>query len=290
MFINFKNEPNLADEYGRHVPWIEIFNTSYNKVNIAECYLTNDTAGLAQGIISKKWYRIPKGDPMTIIPQRGFLIFYLDNKPTYGPFHTNFDPRDEGASNYVALINSNGKKLIDIFDFPDELRPSSHSYGYRYDYGCEKDEDGHIVYEKTFLTHFTPGSTNNHEISETKSDKMKKDDPTGLALSTIAMSVVFAALFIIYVMMKIFGKFGNVKISKSKVHETQKREIKSEDKKETNKELDSEKLAAIAMAMHYYFNEHRDEESEIITIDMPSARYSPWAQKELVIKRVIRKK
>jgi hypothetical protein len=290
MFINFEDEPNLADEYGRHVPWIEIFNTSYNKVNIAECYLTNDTAGLAQGIISKKWYRIPKGDPMTIIPQRGFLIFYLDNKPSYGPFHTNFDPRDEGASNYVALITPNGKKLIDLFDFPDELRPSSHSYGYRFDYGCEKDEHGHTLYEKTFLSHFTPGSTNNYEITETKSDIMRKNDPTGLALAVIAMSVVFAALFVIYIMLKIFGKWGNVKITKPKTHGISKTAINSEDRIIDEEEFNSEALAAITMAMHYYLNEYRDEESEIITIDMPSARYSPWAQKELVMKRVMRKR
>jgi hypothetical protein len=44
------------------------------------------------------------------------------------------------------------------------------------------------------------------------------------------------------------------------------------------------------MAMHYYLNAYRDEESEVITIDMPSARYSPWAQKNLVMKRVERKR
>jgi Na+-transporting methylmalonyl-CoA/oxaloacetate decarboxylase gamma subunit len=289
MFINHGDEPNFADEYGRHVPWVEIFNTSYNKVNIAECYLTNDTAGLAQGIISKKWYRIPKGDPKTLIPQRGFLVFFLDNKPTYGPFHTNFDPRDEGASNYVALISSNGKKLIDLFDFPDELRPSSQSYGYRYDYAGEKDENGKTVYHKTFLTHFTPASTNN-EITETRSDIMRKNDPFGIDMAVIAMSVVFAALFIIYIMMKIFGKFGNVKILKTKKHEPSKPEVKSVNKEHAKEGFDSEKLAAITMALHYCLNEYRDEESEIVTIDMPSARYSPWAQKALVMKRVTRKR
>jgi Na+-transporting methylmalonyl-CoA/oxaloacetate decarboxylase gamma subunit len=190
----------------------------------------------------------------------------------------------------VALISSNGKKIIDLFDFPDSLRPSSHSYGYRYDYGCEKDAAGNIVYNKSFLTHFTPGSTNNHEIVDTKSDKMKQNDPSGVALAIIAMSVVFAALFVIYIMLKIFGKFGNIKLVKHKTHETLKSEIKNENKKIDQEEFDSEKLAAITMAMHYYLNSYRDEESEIITIDMPSARYSPWAQKGLVIKKVVRRK
>ncbi|MCL2167853.1 MAG: OadG family protein [Lentimicrobiaceae bacterium] len=288
MFINNEDEHNLADEYGRHVPWIEIFNTSYNSVNIAECYLTNDTSGLAQGIISKEWYKIPKGDPKTLISERGFLIFYLDNSPTLGPFHTNFDPREASASNYVALISSSGKKLIHLFDFPDALRPSSQSYGYRYDYGEETDEDGKIIYEKTFLAHFTPGSTNHHEQSETKSDIMKQHDPIGMNMAIIAMSVVFGALFIIYIIMKIFGKWSNRKPKKQL--ETSTKEITMQGKKEKGEDFDSEKLAAVTMAMHYYLNEYRDEESEVITIDMPSARYSPWAQKNLVMKRVARKR
>jgi hypothetical protein len=58
-------------------------------------------------------------------------------------------------------------------------------------------------------------------------------------------------------------------------------------KTETNP--NNETAAAIAMALHLYSNSNRDEESEIITIDMPSARYSPWALKSLVMKRVIRR-
>jgi len=50
-----------------------------------------------------------------------------------------------------------------------------------------------------------------------------------------------------------------------------------------------EEIAAISLAIHLFLNSHKDEESEIITIDMPSARYSPWALKSLVMKRVIRK-
>jgi len=50
-----------------------------------------------------------------------------------------------------------------------------------------------------------------------------------------------------------------------------------------------EEIAAIALALNFHLNSYRDEESEIITIDMPSARYSPWALKGLTMKRVARK-
>ena len=85
-------------------------------------------------------------------------------------------------------------------------------------------------------------------------------------------------------MLKIFGKWANEKILNPFAQE----DIKNE-KKEASNELTDEKIAAITMAMHYYFNSYRDEESEVITIDMPSAHYSPWAQKNLVMKKVVRK-
>ena len=114
-----KNEDNYADEYGRHVPWVEIFNTAYNTVNITGCYLTDDTTGLARagkkgGEIPARWYRIPTDQKM-YMPQRSFLIFYLDNSPLYGPYHANFTPA-ESKTHYIALISSNGKELLDIVE------------------------------------------------------------------------------------------------------------------------------------------------------------------------------
>jgi hypothetical protein len=50
-----------------------------------------------------------------------------------------------------------------------------------------------------------------------------------------------------------------------------------------------EEIAAITVGLHLYLKAYRDEESEVITIDMPSARYSPWALKSLVMKRVVRR-
>ena len=53
--------------------------------------------------------------------------------------------------------------------------------------------------------------------------------------------------------------------------------------------LKGEELAAIGMALQLHFNNMHDVESEVITIDIPSAYYSPWAQKHLTMKRVVRK-
>lgn len=285
-----RNENNFIDEYGRHVPWIEIFNSAYNDVNVGECYLTNDTTGLSDGSGIKNWYRIPKGDPKTLIPQRSFVVFYMDNAPLYGTFHVNFDPTMEGASNYVALISSNGRTLIDILEFPDSLRNTSeHSYGYFED-GVKEVVDGNgvLVSNKGFLEYFTPGSTNKVFEGLTKSEKVAEQDPYGIGLALIFMLVVFVALTIIFLMLKLFGRMSRKKTTKPAVAAES---VKSQEKIPVQDEqITSEEVAAITMAMHLHFNDMHDTESEVITIETPSAHYSPWSQKHLVIKQVTRRK
>ena len=272
------NDSNYADEYARHVPWVEIFNTSYNSVNIAGCYLTNDTTGLHDGSGISRWYRIPKGDPLTLISQRSFLIFYMDNAPLYGTFHVNFDPSMEGASNYIALINSNGKKLIDIFEFPDSLRRAQHSFG------CQ--EDG-IRDSVGFLPYFTPSSTNKVLEGKTKAEELQERDPYGGGLSLIAMVVVFTALTIIFLFLKLFGRINRMKRLQAKKALPQ--EAIASALQEDDDDVTGEELAAIAVALRLHLGEKHDVESEIITLAAPPAPYSPWAQKHLAFKKVRRK-
>lgn len=291
MLIN--NVDNYIDEYGRHVPWIEIFNPAYNTLNVGECYLTNDTTGLHDGSGLNRWYRIPKGDPKTILPQRSFVVFYMDNAPLYGTFHVNFDPREEGSSNYVALISSNGRTLIDIFEYPDSLRRSTaHSYGY-FDDGVKEieDEHGKLTSNKGFLEYFTPGSTNKVFEGLTKSEQIALLDPHGWKLAMIAMAVVFLALITIYLMLKVFAKLNKRKTLMPAKAATGTDTISTGSKDEVSHEgLTSEELAAISMALHLHLTNMHDVESEIITIETPSAHYSPWAQKHLVLNKVSRKK
>lgn len=275
------NDSNYVDEYGRHVPWIEIFNTAYNSVNLAGCYLTDDTTGLATGD-TRHWYRIPTTDPTTLMPQRSSKIFFLDNHPLYGTYHANFDPR-ESKNHYVALINSNGKTLVDIFVYPEELLTSTQSYG------CYTDG---ITTEKGMLENITPGSVNKIQVGATKSEHLQKSDPHGLGLAIISISVVFSALIMIYIMLKIFGFVATRKGRQAKKEQVA---TVATGTGSTNVSADEagpsgEELAAITMALHMFFNSQHDEESEVITIDMPSKHYSPWSQKNLVMKRVVRRR
>lgn len=294
LMIN--NVDNLADEYGKHVPWVEIFNTSYNSVDIAGCYLTNDTTGFAAGDPSR-WYRIPLGDPKTVVPTRGFVIFYLDNLPTYGVFHTNFDPSEPTSSNYIALISQGGRKIIDFFEFPASLRDSTaiHTYGYKKDYGADSVLiDGILVKNKGELDYFTPGAQNYPIDEATKAEIVQQRDKYGLALMVIAMTVVFSSLFIIFVVMKLSGRLNALIPAWTKKYKDKKQGITSEpsvkDGVESTNVDSGEEMAAIGMALHLYFDTNHDYESEIITIETPKVHASPWAQKQLIHRRIPRRK
>ena len=289
-----KNVDNYADEYGRHVPWVEIFNTAYNTVNITGCYLTDDTTGLANaskkgGVIPAHWYRIPTDQKM-YMPQRSFLIFYLDNSPLYGPYHASFSP-EKSKTHYIALISSNGKELLDLVEYPVELRDTARTYGYLQDgirdpkaFKQGKRQDGELDY----LGDFTPASSNETGEKISKQEKLKRDDPYGIGMAIISMAVVFTALIMIYIMLKIFNRVSRRATQKSKAKEeaanAKVAAVKAEDDKEVEG-ANAEEIAAIGVALHLHFGSMHDEESEVITINMPSKHYSPWAQKELTMKK-----
>ena len=288
-----KNVDNYADEYGRHVPWVEIFNTAYNTVNITGCYLTDDTTGLAAagkkgGVIPANWYRIPTDQKM-YMPQRSYLIFYLDNSPLYGPFHTNFNPA-ESRTHYIALINANGKELLDLVVYPLDLRDTCRSFGYLQDdvrdaksFKQGKREAGELA----FLNDFTPASSNETGDKISKQDKLKRDDPYGIGMALISMAVVFTALIMIYIMLKIFNYVTRRATQKSKAQTsaTPAAAMTAKESQQEDDAVDGPTCAAIGVALHLHFNSMHDEESEVITINMPSKHYSPWAQKELTMKK-----
>ncbi len=282
--ILIKNDTNYVDEYGRHVPWVEIFNTAYNTVNVGGCYLTNDTTGISQidndavaEKLKRQWYAIPKGDPLTAIQQRSCVVFYLDANPTYGTFHVNFDPY---KTDYVALISSNGKNIIDIIQFPKEICEKTVAYG------CEKDGD---ITTRKVLSNFTPGSVNEIAAGESKADKLAKTDPYGISLTIMAMAVVFSVLIIIYVMLKLFARFSKTKKPAKETVVAAAATVQPNLAKEEDDSLNGEEIAAITTALHLHLNSQHDQESEIITIESPSAHYSPWAQKNLIFKKSPRK-
>ena len=125
----------------------------------------------------------------------------------------------------------------------------------------------------------------------TKSEKLMKSDPFGIGLAVISMAVVFSALVLIYVMLKVFG-IVNRRRQKKNAATQQTAATTAPFAPEPDKDEESitgQEIAAIATALHLHLNSFHDEESEIITIETQSAVYSPWSQKHLTIKRVQRR-
>lgn len=252
------NDSNYVDDYGNRSSWIEIFNSAYNSVNMAGMYLTNDPK-------NPKKYWIPTGDPITKVASRNYLVFYADNYPTRGILHLNFSLED---TNYLALYDVNGRTLIDEITFPQQQRDIS--YGRVTDGAKEW-----IILDKT-----TPKANNYTGVIETAGEKFVKMDPYGFGMALIAMSVVFLALMLLYIVFKNTRRIYAINLKKI---------FKKNEKflPEISEELDisGEVNAAIAMALHLYISEYHDHEEAVLTIKKVARTYSPWSSKIYSLRR-----
>lgn len=249
------NTDNYIDGYGQRSSWIEVVNLGYNSINIAGCYLTNDPA-------QPQKYLIPKGDPVTIISQRQFLVFFANGKSHHGVLHLNFTL--DSTHRFVGIYSSDGKSLIDSVTVPLSLPNTSY---------C-RIPDGENSWQVTSFT--TPNATNNlftHEV--TSGERFVQFDPFGIMMTCIAMLVVFTALFILY---RIFRFVGKMMQKPLRVKKMERRGV-DRTQEEQAAELSGEILAAVSAALYLYETEQHDQESEIITIQRVSRHYSPWSSK-----------
>lgn len=247
------NDSNYVDTYGQRSGWIEIFNSAYNTVDIGGMYLTNDPANPTK-------YWIPKGDPITQIAPRNYILFFADDAPTRGIQHLNFTL---GETDYLALYEVNGRTLIDAI----KLGPQ------KPDVSFGRLEDGGV--EWGFLEKTTPGANNYTGVIVTAGEKFGKMDPYGVGMAVIAMSVVFLALMLLYVVFKNTKKIYSINLKKLFA----KKEVAVEVAEVSQEEISGEVNAAIAMALHLYISELHDHEEAVLTIKKVARTYSPWSSK-----------
>jgi Na+-transporting methylmalonyl-CoA/oxaloacetate decarboxylase gamma subunit len=256
------NDSNYMDDFGRHSPWIEIFNSAYNKVNVGGMYLTDDLTRPTK-------YLIPKGQPVTSIPSRSYLVFWADSLTTRGILHLNFKP-DAGET--IALFDSNGKTLIDSMKVPSCLTQDI-SYG-RFSDGAP---------DKGFLEKTTPNANNNTKPRVTSGEEFEKFDPLGAGMTIIAMGVVFIALALLYLIFKTTGRLMKRDIRKQWIARKEMREKKGmpeyADKETSNGEITGEINAVLALTLYLYSSELHDAENTVLTINKVSRTYSPWSSK-----------
>jgi len=110
-------------------------------------------------------------------------------------------------------------------------------------------------------------------ISNITFDLSKLWDSNGIILTIIGYTVVFIALFLLFIAFKsLTGIVGLNLRHKHKISTGEKT-----DKKEFN--ISGDITAAISLALHLHFAEIHDFESAVITIKKIQKTYSPWSSK-----------
>ncbi|MDR3350819.1 MAG: lamin tail domain-containing protein [Prevotellaceae bacterium] len=281
------NTDDYEDDYGHKHGWIELFNTSRGTVDIGGCYVSNDRNNL-------KKYRIPKGDVLTKIKPRQHIVLWADNMPLRGTFHVNFTLTETDA---LYLISSNGRDIIDSLHFPTGAGPypvmdyiadnngnqvvikgnipsypiDNVSYGRLMDGEQTGGDNGWA-----FLVKTTPSSNNVILDSEAAAQRFLTFDPYGVIMAITAMSVVFVALILLYVVFKNIGRAsinsGRRKAEKAGV---------APDVVAVAQDAPGEVYAAVAAALYLYIQqeEAHDIENTILTINKVTRTYSPWSSK-----------
>lgn len=256
------NTDDYQDDFGQQSSWIELFNSSYGTVDIGGCYLTDDPDDLRK-------YPIPGGDILTAIKPRQHVIFWADNQPYRGTFHVSFDLEN---AKEILLVKSDGQTIIDRITVHKDLGENV-SYGRLEDGVGSTSGDGEGW---DIMTRTTP-STNNVTIGKTlKSRKLMGIDPHGAMMALMAMTIIFSALAVLYIIFKYIGKYN--------VRQGRKRAATklSKDMSEVGYgTLPGEAYAAIAMALYLYRQESEthDEESYVMTMQHTDRSYSPWSSK-----------
>lgn len=267
------NTSNLQDEYGQREAWIEIANVSFTTYNVRGMFITTDRSVLDPQMSvperMKRMSAIPSGEPRTALGGRQHLILFCNSLPSKGSMHLSV-PVDPSKPTWIGLYSGNATQLIDSVTVPviaDNLSYARH-------------KDGSANWVVKSAEQVTPGISNMTDIVETKTAKLKREDPYGFGITVLAMGIVFFCLALLFVFFTLFGFFmkhrsavANIQPVKAGVKTVEKTmEVASktstilQDGLKT-KGIDKEVyMAVIAMALKEYQDNVHDVESGVITI------------------------
>lgn len=271
------NDSSIVDDYGEHGAWIELFNSTYAPLEISSVYITTERVAAGETPDKSKMYAVPLGDVNTKIPKRQHVIFWADGKPTRGTFHTNFT-FNEGEDVYIGIYDANAITLIDEILIPADSISRGTSFARIEDgKGGVNDIKAWHVRDNSEGLHITPSSNNVITDSNDKVERFHQMDKGGVALSVMAMCIVFSALLLLCLCFMLISKIGAkvTRANKMKAQGLAPKEVAREDRPEHDS---GEVIAAIAMALHDHLDAH-DTEQTILTIHKVKKTYSPWSSK-----------
>ena len=98
----------------------------------------------------------------------------------------------------------------------------------------------------------------------------------GITVAIVGFLIVFASLSTLVVIFSRLPKIINMKFNRDKL---KRKNIKEETITQDDFIVEGNVTAAISLALHMYFNELHDEESNVVTIKKIKKAYSPWSSK-----------
>ena len=279
--------------------WVEFYNSSYSSTAVEQMFITTLSREEIQSVFDKNKgnkkkpkqilvelceaqpmdiYEIPRGDERhTKIAPRTHFVMEADGDPKSGTFHMPFI-FTQGKDNYIALYDVNGDLVDDV------TIPASLNYGETYAIKAEGRlpsvlDDGKTEWTvkdgKTLETAVTKGNYNIREVNE-NIEAFHEKDPHGYWIALLAMSVVFSALALLYILFKLFGKFASRNLSEEKEQAAAPVATSSAAMSAPSGDLDGEKMAAICFALYQHLNAH-DHESGVLTLTPRDG--SAWSTK-----------
>lgn len=267
------NSASIQDEYGSHNSWVELVNTAYSSYNVRGMYITTNKGVLDKNLKASERMKmmsiIPNGEPRTSLNARQHIVFFLGSNPAQGLLHLS-QPLDS-LTTWIALYDGNGIDLIDSVSIP--LIPSNCSYA--------RINDGNDKWVVKSPDAVTPGIQNYIQVSETKVDKLKRDDPHGFGITVLSMGIVFTCLALLWVFFSLIGwafsrtkKITLVVKTAQKANEMRHKTSVILQSGLQSKGIDKEVyISVIAMALKQYQDDVHDVEPEIITI---KSHHSSW--------------
>ncbi len=99
----------------------------------------------------------------------------------------------------------------------------------------------------------------------------------GLTVAIVGFLIVFFSLTILVIVFTRLPKLINMKFNRKK--QNRKKNIDEKEFTQDDFVVEGNVTAAISLALHMYFNELHDEESNVVTIKKVRKAYSPWSSK-----------
>ena len=274
------NQTSVQDEFGQHLPWIELVNTSFSTYNIRGMFITSNKKVLDKNLTAPQRIAlmspVPNGDERSSLSARQHLLIFLNSNPAKGFLHFNVKVTPNEPA-WIALYDGNGVDLIDSVSIPALAADKSYA----------RIKDGFQQWDVKPAEAVTPGIGNYIEINESKIARLKRDDPHGFGITVLSMGIVFFCLALLYVFFRVLGVIimhqRNAKKADEKTSVVQPVKVakKATEKAaevvhKTNvvlkdglhsKGIDREiYIAVISMALKQYQDDVHDVESGIITI------------------------